>query len=319
MSTKVLFGVMLVICGGVFVAVNACAAQATQSGNPGLIEPHVIDISIFERNKTRTEAEIVADLGNDAAIVRSACVQELGRRDAVNRKDAVAELLTDGVEFVRLRAALVLVEMGDDRGLPVLRKTVAAEGAPILHRMDAAIGLCKLGHDDGVAFAKQHLSSSNSLVRKEAVEVVSRSKDATAGYAALAGTAMDTNQSVRWGSVKRLGEMGSPRAVELLVAFSTDQDAVIRSAVARALVKTGMCDAVPVLLGMLSDASRSVAVDASAALTDLTGHAEFDTPVSAYHAAAQGTLRDGWLAWWEQNKTNYPAGHKVTEPSEPTQ
>jgi len=290
-------------------AVSASAGSTKTSGPD--IKSQSIDIGIFERNKTRSEAEVVADLQNPDVLARAASIHELRRRKAANRADAIAALLQDKMHFVCIAAAEALVEMGDNRGLPLLRETVADPKNEWPYSLSAAIVLAKRGYEDGIQLASECLSSPNWLVRCNAIDILSWSHDEDTAYAALNAGINDSDSNVRLHAVIRLGELGGRRGVEVLASACSDRDSIIRSIAVGELASTGMCDAIPVLIGMLSDSSPPVAHRASTRLTDLTGHIE--TADLSSSAGAQ-SAKDRWLAWWEANKGRYPAGGKVLEP-----
>ncbi len=271
------------------------------------VEAISIDMGIYERNKTRSVEQIIADLRDSDPIVRSACSYELGRRKNKDAADSVAVLLTDKVLWVRVSAAIALVELEDNRGFPVLRSALATSKQDRLSALQAAVALAKRGQEDGMGLGTECLSDSSPLIRRYAIDILSRSRDEDIAFGALDKGVADADQAVASRALSRLGDIGGARSVEALAKAASRDDLFVRTAAIDALGRTAMCDAIPILIDLTGDAAPFVRVRANAHLLKLTEYrASPDRPNTG------GTIgKADWLSWWEKNRAAFPLGKKV--------
>lgn len=258
----------------------------------------------YERDRTASIDQLVSDLDSPKTLVRCAAVSELARRRAPEAADQIARLLSDKEQLVRLEAAISLVNLADQRGVPVLQDVVREPAKlGVLHSLRAAVALAECGYQDGMALASAYRNGKNWVTRRGAIDVLSRSKDDETAYAALQAGLQDKEPFVRGAAVDRAGDRTTPRSLELLKPLLKDEDHVIRQMVATAMGRMGLFDAIPLLIDALDTSDISQSISVAQALRKITGRV---FPEGADETAERS--KPDWAAWWAANSSRFPPG-----------
>jgi len=186
--------------------------------------------SLVEWGEPAVEPLIKA-LGDDDNVCRAA-VKALGEigEPAV---ESLIKTLGDDANTVRMHAANVLGNIGDERAVEPLIEPLRDEDCDV--RESAAEALGMIGDARAVEPLIGVLSDENVSVRVDATKALGKIGDERA-VEPLIGMLSDDNQWVRWGAVEALGEIGDERAVEPLIRMLSDDD---RAYAAGALDKLG--------------------------------------------------------------------------------
>jgi HEAT repeat protein len=171
---------------------------------------------------------LVALLGDDAAELRAAAAESLGRIGAPRAADPLAKLAADDSFEVQLAAGLALVRLDDDRGAALIARGLADNGAE--RREQAATAV------------------ATSFVNSERL------------VAALTHALADPALRVRLYAAVALGHIGSPAAVDALLARLDDRQNL--TAILRALANSKSDRAFPALIAALDDAQADVRAQA---------------------------------------------------------
>ena len=174
--------------------------------------------------------------------------------------------------------------------------------------MVAAAALAKHGDESGVDLAKKASASGPASERKYALQVLGRAADPELARSAL--TAGLADPSLRFYAIPLLGGRKETWAVGLLSPMRNDTFFLYRSLAAEALAGTGLSDAIPLLIDMLTDSHISVARAAASGLKRLTGREGLYIKSNKDEPPAKAD----WLAWWQANKSEFPAGAQVPAP-----
>lgn len=204
-------------------ALRAIGAPAVETVGTCLAEP---DLSVQESALAilaviadeRVLAPLVKALHSGDWIVRMHATKALGRVRNADAVEPLIPLLQDKVKAVREEAAAALAAIGD-AAIPSLLKT--------------------LRHEDW-------------LVRLHAVESLGKAQSKRAVEPLLAVLFNDQDSAVREDTVRALGEIGDPQAVEYL--FTAMREPGLRTLAVDALGRIGDPRAVPVLIDVLSGA-----------------------------------------------------------------
>jgi len=203
--------------------------------------------SAMGRSGSREAATLLlGHLDDNAPEVRSEVAQALGRLADKRAALPLVGRVQDASADVRRRVARALGDIGDPRATSAL--VLALNDASIDVRVEAALALGRMGTDEATV-------SLAPLVRG----------DATSGASSAEGT-----QALRQAALRALGRIGTPRAIDLLVAsLESDRPDALRSPARDALASIGS-KAVPALTAVISGApSPKVATGAVSALGEI--------------------------------------------------
>jgi HEAT repeat protein len=137
--------------------------------------------------------------------------------------------------------------------------------------------------------------------------------------AALVRALMETGStSVLIGSVRAIAaealiEGGGPEGRTAVRFLLQDKDAAVRLRVARALVMTGVREAVPVLINLLPVVSDEEVGQIEEVLTQLAGDSTPEGPWGT-EAADKQKRRDAWATWWKHNRERIDLTHLTARP-----
>lgn len=114
------------------------------------------------------------------------------------------KLLEEGASIaLRIRAVCILAEIGDERSVPILSKTIKSDPNPLV-RHEAAFTLGQLGYPSGVpALIEGMLRDDNILVRHEAAVALGSIGDQSARESLLQAT-KDPDEFVRQSAIVAL-------------------------------------------------------------------------------------------------------------------
>lgn len=181
---------------------------------------------------------------------------ETGLRRAM-ADDALAALLADPDDGVRIAAARTLGERCDGRNVAFLHGAMGRSGAVVREAVAAALGQCGLG-------PAQVLQKSEELRRRRALDRL-----------------VAPNSAQRASAARELGTLGRDEDVAALLPLLDDADGSVVAAAAQGLGRAGAGKAAPALTKLAADAQPLVAAAAAQGLLDLGPEAV---------RAAKGTL-----------------------------
>jgi HEAT repeat protein len=185
---------------------------------------------------------------------------DVGRAAAL---DDLVLLLHDPSPGVRWSAARSLGRMGDPSAVhPLLASLAGDRPVPPGVVVDAIAEI----RDCPVAVLRQGLASRSAPVRAVSVELLGRFQALNAIAEVVCRMQTDPSVEVRTRAAQALGRMGSPRAVEPLLAALTDGPPAMQPQVLWALGEIGAPDTVPALRTALTAPSPDVRQAAASAL-----------------------------------------------------
>lgn len=204
-------------------ALRSIGAPAVEAVGACLTEP---DLSIQESASAilagiadeRVLAPLIKALPSSDWIIRMHTAKALGRVRNADAVEPLIPLLQDKVKAVREEAAAALAAIGD-AAIPSLLKA--------------------LHHEDW-------------LVRLHAVESLGKAKSKQAVEPLLSVLFNDRDSAVREDTVRTLGEIGDPQAVDYL--FTAMQEPGLRTLAVEALGRIGDPRAVPILIDIVTGA-----------------------------------------------------------------
>ena len=259
---------------------------------------------------------VVQMLQDKRPAYRAQAAWELGRRKAMDAVTPLRTLLNDGDTIVRLRAAVALEELGDKSGLQVLRELLTSRDILPQTALKAVQVLARHGDEVGMALAKSELASPRFTHRMAALSALNASKNEETAYAALQIGLRDKERLVQAVAINLLEKRATRRGVDLLSSLLSDPDYSLRGIAVRAIGRTRLWDAVPVLLDALANPDRWVRYSAAGSLNIITGR---DRPIlQALSADRAGDLEREWREWWEANKDKRPSALTQKEPDRDT-
>jgi len=148
----------------------------------------------------------------------------------------LTDALGNQLEWVRRHAALVLADLGDKSGTPVLVKALKEENW--LSRENAAMALAELGHRSGMTALTDALKDQNPEVRKDAAKALLKVGDQST-VPALVEALKDHNPNVRMDAAIALTRLGDPSSFPALREALRDENWTVRVYAAQALVRLG--------------------------------------------------------------------------------
>ena len=295
------------------VLLALAAALAALSAHAGVAPPaapsSMDDLPPSLTNKG--PGELVGILHSAEPMHRAAAAAEVGRRRLTSAVPDLRALLSDQHDFVRIRAAAALADLGDPSGLPALRQLLQTS----VLTFDAAEELAKRGDGLARSIVRLALDSRSAATRRRALLVLGSAAD-DSSYAILRVGLADTDRLTREIAIGLAEKKRTTQGVALLTPLLSDADPKVRWRGAVALARTGCADTVPLLIRALGDADELVRRCAALNLIDLTGRSPAGGGVSTAAAAAE--LQSGWRAWWEANKAKFPPGMKLPASAAPT-
>jgi HEAT repeat protein len=202
-----------------------------------------------KRARTRAEAgEFLGESGSPAAV-----------------RDLVA-LLADPDPRVRWSAARALGRLGHPGAIsPLLGALEGPRALPVDVVADAVFQI----RDCPMSVLRQGLRSRSAPTRAVAVELLGRFQGLSALDDVVAVLHGDPSVEVRARAARALGRMGSPRAVDALLASLEEGPVAMRVQAVWALGEIGAPQAVPALRALLVGPSRQMAEPAAVALAAL--------------------------------------------------
>ena len=194
---------------------NLPHSETSQRGFQTIVEVFVIDENEQEAaDKMQVLRSALSDPDADLRIAAAYLLGLRGEIDALSLLEAM--LQSPGLEW-QLRAAQALAALNDERcGAPLVAALSAGRGTPLHHAAGKALselGIC--------------------------------------AEPALLQSLHHPDNHVRWHAARLLGQIGDPRAVDVLVTGLWDEDQQVRWATARVLANLDM-PAVPAILEALS-------------------------------------------------------------------
>lgn len=200
------------------------------------------------------------------------------------------------------KAGSALLAMGDGSLTQKLRGLLLAKDKHAA--LTAAAGLARAGDASGLELAKRVLSSYGSVWELQlATDTVVGVGDQEAALAALQTAAGKTALGV-W-VLHLIDEKPNAHYLKVLDILRQSPSAVVRTGVAITLGKTGLNDAIPMLVDMLSDRDSVIPGIVAKSLTKLTGH--------EWGKLRGAALISSWTTWWESNRDRFPAGGRCWE------
>jgi len=280
-------------------------------------------------------ADSLGIIGDPLAIGALRQYVRSGREDALRRgtsalagiggkgADSLLSLLKDPDEEIRTAAAIALGELRSPATVAPLTGALADKSAEV--RTAAADSLSYFGGRKAVPALRKLLADKDPEVRAVALHALGRLGGASA-LKALSSMLEDESGRVRLGAVVAIGKLDSKEALRVLVGLLCDPElaplaadgiekygsaaagvlvktfgkstAEGKCAIARLLAEAGAKEAVPTLIGALSDPDINVRFCADKALKIITGHE------TSYKCDAPGTERtkgmEEWRRWWKE-------------------
>lgn len=248
------------------------------------------------------EQRALAALDSISSVRRARATRALGLLRDPAHTDAILGRLRDRSGEVRLVAARALGALGPDAGpqaaTALLRSVRTVSGEPGVPATAAIGALCSLGFAAEPAVAAG-MSDPDPGVRHVAASVAGHNLFLRCGDRLAELAATDHDVAVRVSATAALGRFGRsgdmPAVAALLAAH---EPASVRRAAARALGSIGTEEAGEVLVGMLADDDRALALAAAEALAGsglgrdlLTEVAEDQDAAPAARRAAEGALQ----------------------------
>lgn len=245
-----------------------------------------------------TEAR--CDLRSRSAVRRGRAACLLGLiRDRLSRPELEA-LLHDRDADVRIAAARALGRIGDEAAAAALLESLS--GPRAVPPGVVADALCSLGAGTGPA-VRVALTSADTIARAVAAEIAGLTGAVALIDALRTAVALDPVPDVRSRAATALGSLGSPAALDALVAALGDDDLGVRLAATSALGALGDPSASPALAAALPGddllaelSAQSLARLGSAGRLVLTDCSAADVPSAAAGALAVATLRERAVA-----------------------
>jgi hypothetical protein len=187
-----------------------------------------------ERSGAAFTSRLVARAGSGAQAERLAAIDLLGEAGDERGLNGLAGMLSDPSPEVRARVAVV-VSRAADREVAKLLVARAGDEAPVV-RAGVMRGLGRYIPGDPVATktAKRALADPDESVRIAAIHALSGPRDA-AVVRAFKARLFDSSTSERAAIAQALGKSTLPEAVVMLVDLATDSNAVVREHAVAAL------------------------------------------------------------------------------------
>jgi HEAT repeat protein len=182
--------------------------------------------------------------------------------------DHLLPLLSHEDTTIRVQAAQMLAELGDERALEPLIAALNTPDTPL--RFHLVISLGKLGDRRAVEPLLTLLTDETPSVRHHALLALGALGDKRIVPVLL--DALQRDASLLHGTVIALGELGDPRGVEVALAALSDANESIRFGAARSLGAMGDPQAAAPLIAALADPSQSVREAAVRSLAALGDH-----------------------------------------------
>jgi len=179
---------------------------------------------------------------------------------------ALVECLDDANELVRRRAASLLGDLADPRGVPALVDYLADDPAK------AAWALGRMGEAAGAAVPvlMEYLGHDDPDVRWRSAQALGQvGPDALTAVPSLVDRLDDPSPKVRWGAAHSLGRLGDVDSVPALVEALGDGDSDVRRSACEALGRMGATSAASALEARLRDEMPRVRVSGADALVSL--------------------------------------------------
>jgi len=200
------------------------------------------------------------------ASVRARAGEFLGQTGTAASVPDLVSLLRDANPRVRVAAARALGQLGDPAALSALLARVeGTHPLPVDVVADAVVAI----RDCPVSILRQGSGSASVAMRALSVELLGRFQALAAADDVVEILRSDPSPEVRARAARCLGRMGSPRAVEPLVACLDGSPAPVRIQALSALGEIGAPEALPVLRATLLGPSRQLSEVAAGALEAL--------------------------------------------------
>jgi HEAT repeat protein len=207
------------------------AGEGSYNG-PG---PLVTD-RLAELHVPMTKASLISALHNQNPEIRELAASELaaqGARDAIN--DIVEALDTEPLEAVKMSMAVALADLGDDRGVQLLRQDCADSALPMMIRLKAANHALNLHEISCSQVVVQGLQDNEGAVRCLALSMIPRFKQLPASESAqlrslLRASLSDPNPTVRFQASSTVRMLGDKSAIPLMeAAIAKETNSGVRS------------------------------------------------------------------------------------------
>jgi len=175
--------------------------------------------------------------------------------------------LQDDSEYARRAAVEVLNEIGDERAIKDLLLAIKDKDWWVRSRAADALG--EIGGERVVNSVIKLIKDPDEYIRRTAIEVINATKDPRT-FASLVEALGDSDWWVRERAIDGLGELGSQKAVPILIGLLNSQgsDSQMLALIVKALGKLGGRDAVEALIGQLRSSAKEVQHEALLALGD---------------------------------------------------
>ena len=272
-------------------------------GRDPVIKVHLISL-ITKFNKPEINQALEMQLRDTNKMVRSAALNALATRgDAVNiasvsrllqdpdidvqnkavemmiqlnHPDTVkylADALKDESEYARRSAVEVLNEIGSVDSVKQLFNVLRDDDWWVRSR--AGDALAEIGGPKVVDSVVSLIKDDDEEIRRTAIEILNATKDERA-VDHLIAAADDTDWWVRERAVDALSKIGSPKALPKLLDM-IGQDSKTDAVVIRALAKIGDHQHITKIVPMLNHAERDVQVEAIRAISTLADESQVET------------------------------------------
>ena len=197
------------------------------------------------------------------ATTRACAGEFLGNAGAVEALPDLTTLLRDRDPEVRWAAARGLGRLGDTAGVPVLLASL--EGQPPLPVDVVADAVFEI-RDCPLAMLRQGLRSRSVPTRAVAVELLGRFQAVSATAELIDVLSYDPSFEVRARAARSLGRIGSPRAIEPLLACLEGSPTAVCAQAVWALGRLGAAEAVPGLRDLFLNSTHLLSEQAAQAL-----------------------------------------------------
>lgn len=222
-------------------AVRARAAEILASIGSERVVDDLIDAALEDDSGQvrKAAAEGLAAI-DDVNVIKLLIDRATGREaDLSNKPDwtlvkFLINALSNGVEVVRMDAALALGKIGDERALKPLIKALNDADPDV--RKSAATALGELGDTRAVKPLTRTLTDSHNAVRHEAAIAISELGGSEA-IDSMVTAATDQSEYVRKLAVTALGSFGSKKAANALTDALEDENPDVRERAAFSLIE----------------------------------------------------------------------------------
>ena len=203
----------------------------------------------------------------DDGIIKVAVSALMHMREAA--VDLVKEVMASNSGIVRVRAALILAEIGNGEGIPILINAVVRANeleGDILPRVIRSLG--QLGDPAGVQPLIGVLTGADWLLRPIAGRaLVATGEAAVPDLLDVVRTSQDWDARCR--AVEALGQIGSTKAAQPLVELMAENEGFVRYQIVEALGRIGDPRSIEALIQALANGDPTTRFRAGAALVHM--------------------------------------------------